>query len=131
MVGIPDNQLVIKQESQELAKNPYRVRRVGLGVGAAVLTVGLSISGMAGAKVNTMLNQTSEATEPACSLSPNTTVVTRGLGQPNQALAVIHTKGVDWNQGDVEARAWIDTHNQGLNDWPGEQVTIPVSYDCK
>lgn len=131
MIGTPDNHLVAQERSQEIARNPYKVRRIGLGIGAAVLTAGLSISGMTAAKVNTIINQTPEAAESTCTFSPDTTVVSRGLSETNRALAVIHTRGVDWNQGDVEADKWIDTHNTGLKDWPGEQVTIPVSYDCK
>lgn len=68
--------------------------------------------------------------EQACDFTQGTTVVTRHSSESDPQLGVIHTKGVNYGHGQFETEAWIKTHNTGLHEWPGEQVTIPVAYEC-
>lgn len=67
--------------------------------------------------------------EKVCEFS-GTTVVTRKPGQSDPQLGVIYVKGVNYSHGTDEMSQWVPAHNQGLQGWPGEQVTIPAAYDC-
>jgi hypothetical protein len=113
--------------------SPHKVRRLGNRV---LVTVGLS-AGLGAIIAPQVIPKDRvpfvSQPEQLCEFSDGptgTTIVTRGSGESDPQLAIIHTKHVNYSHGEYAAAEWIKAHNPGLQDWPGEQVAVPVSYDC-
>jgi hypothetical protein len=105
----------------------YKIRRWG----AVTLALGLATAAAGGYIGSQVKDFPVQIGDPTCEFSTDTTIVTRKPGESNQALAVIYTQGVNWNQGNVAAETQINAINPQLTGWVGEKVALPKAYICE